>query len=110
VLHSQVAQQVAGRFYRARERFLDGLANKPRIKKPHKYLSLVYHQSGWRLSNIRQVGRGKDENRGKKACLRLSKIGFFTLVLHRDFSIRASVPSVCQDVPLWSNLRGLLGR
>jgi len=29
VLHSQVAQQVADRFYEARQRFLDGVANKP---------------------------------------------------------------------------------
>jgi len=46
VLHSQVTQQVAERFYQARERFLDGLANKPKKKKPLKYLSLVYPQSG----------------------------------------------------------------
>jgi len=52
-LHSQVAQQVADRFYEARQRFLDGLANKPKKKKPHQYLSLVYPQSGWRLSNTR---------------------------------------------------------
>jgi putative transposase len=34
VLHSQVAQQVAERFYQAKERFLEGLANKPKKKKP----------------------------------------------------------------------------
>ena len=28
-LHSQVTQQVAERFYEARQRFLDGVANKP---------------------------------------------------------------------------------
>jgi len=39
VLHSQVTQQVAERFYQARERFFDGLANKPKKKKPHKFLS-----------------------------------------------------------------------
>ena len=49
-LHSQVTQQVADRFYQARERFLDGLANKPKVKKLHKFLSLVYPQSGWKLS------------------------------------------------------------
>ena len=32
-LHSQVAQQAADRFYQARERFFDGLANKPKKKK-----------------------------------------------------------------------------
>ncbi|PSN85491.1 transposase [Candidatus Marsarchaeota G1 archaeon OSP_C] len=56
-LHSQVAQQVADRFYETRERFFDGLANKP--KKPHRYLSLVYPQSGWKLSDTREVGLGK---------------------------------------------------
>jgi len=29
-LHSQVAQQVADRFYEARQRFFEGLANKPK--------------------------------------------------------------------------------
>jgi len=91
-LHSQVAQQVADRFYQARQRFLDGVANKPKKKKPHRYLSLVYPQSGWKLSNIREVGQGK--NKRKKARLRLSKIGFFTLVLHRDFPLE-QVSQVC---------------
>jgi len=63
VLHSQVAQQVAERFYQARERFLDGLANKPKKKKPYRYLSLVYPQSGWRLSNTRDAGQGKNKKR-----------------------------------------------
>ncbi|PSN94735.1 hypothetical protein B9Q06_08270, partial [Candidatus Marsarchaeota G2 archaeon ECH_B_2] len=82
-LHSQVAQQVADRFYQARQRFLEGLANRPREKKPHRYLSLVYPQSAWRLSDTREVGLGK--NKKKKARLYLSKIGFFTLILHRVF-------------------------
>jgi putative transposase len=70
-LHSQVAQQVAERFYQARKRFFEGLANKPKIKKPHKYFSLVYPLSGWKLSNIREVRHGK--NKKKKARLHLSK-------------------------------------
>jgi len=45
-LYSQVVQQVADRYYEARKRFLDGLARFPREKKPHKYYSLVYPQSG----------------------------------------------------------------
>ena len=92
-LHSQVAQQVAERFYQARQRFFDGLANKPREKKPHKYLSLVYPQSGWRLSNIREVGQGGNKKK-KKARLYLSKIGFFTLVIHREFPLNR-VSQVC---------------
>jgi len=92
VLHSQVAQQVADRFYQARQRFFEGLANKPKKKKPHKFLSLVYPQSGWRLSDTREVGLGK--NKKKKARLYLSKIGFFTLVMHRVFP-ESQVSQVC---------------
>ena len=91
-LHSQVAQQVAERFYQARERFLGGLANKPKKKKPHQYLSLVYPQSGWKLSNWREAGRGK--NKKRRARLRLSKIGFFTLIVHRVFPLER-VSQVC---------------
>ena len=91
-LHSQVAQQVADRFYETRERFLDGVANKPKKKKPHRYLSLVYPQSGWRLCDVREVGLGK--NKKKKARLYLSKIGFFTLILHRVF-LESQVSQVC---------------
>jgi Transposase and inactivated derivatives len=93
VLHSQVAQQVADRFYQARQRFLDGLANKPKKKKPHKFLSLVYPQSGWRLSDIRDAGQGKNKKK-RRARLYLSKIGFFTLVMHRVFP-ENQVSQVC---------------
>jgi len=91
-LHSQVAQQVAERFYQARERFLGGLANKPK-KKPHRYLSLVYPQSGWKLSDTREVGLGKNKKK-RKARLRLSKIGFFTLIVHRELPLE-QVSQVC---------------
>jgi len=91
-LHSQVAQQVADRFYEARQRFLDGLANKPKKKKPHRYPSLVYPQSGWRLSETREVGQGK--NKKKKARLYLSKIGFFNLIIHRGLPLE-QVSQVC---------------
>ncbi|PSN82914.1 hypothetical protein B9Q13_04580 [Candidatus Marsarchaeota G2 archaeon ECH_B_SAG-G16] len=40
-LHSQVTQQVAERFYQARKRFFERLANKPKKKKQHKYLSFA---------------------------------------------------------------------
>jgi len=91
-LHSQVAQQVAERFYQARQRFLEGLANKPKKKKPHRYLSLVYPQSGWKLSDVREVGLGK--NKKRRARLYLSKIGFFTLILHRELPLER-VSQVC---------------
>ncbi len=92
-LYSQVAQQVAERLYQARERFFEGLANKPKVKKLHKYLSLVYPQSGWRLSNIREVGQAENTEK-KKARLHLSKIGFFTVVMHRGFPL-SRVCQVC---------------
>ncbi|PSN98802.1 hypothetical protein B9Q11_01730 [Candidatus Marsarchaeota G2 archaeon ECH_B_SAG-F08] len=92
LLYSQVAQQVAERFYQARERFFDGLVNKPKKKKPHRYLSLVYPQSGWRLCDVREIGLGK--NKKRKARLYLSKIGFFTLILHREF-LESQVSQVC---------------
>ena len=104
-LHSQVAQQVAERFYEARQRFFDGVANKPKKKKPHRYLSLVYPQSGWKLSNWREVGQGK--NKKKKARLYLSKIGFFTLIIHRVFP-ESQVSQVCVKLYPSSNPRFLV--
>jgi Probable transposase. len=63
VLHSQVAQQVAERFYQARQRFFDRLVNYPREKKPHRYLSLVYPQSGWRLPTWGKLVLGRTKRR-----------------------------------------------
>jgi len=105
VLHSQVAQQVAERFYEARQRFLDGLANKPKKKKPHRYLSLVYPQSGWKLSDTREVGLGK--NKKKKARLKQNRLLYpsDTQGVPRE----PSVSGVRQTLPLWSNPRNLLG-
>ena len=52
----------------------------------------MYPQSGWRLSNTREVGLGK--NKRKKARLYLSKIGFFTLIIYREFPLER-VSQVC---------------
>jgi len=81
-LYSQVLQQVADRYYEARKRFFDGLARFPREKKPHKYYSLVYPQSGWRI--LAREGKGRKE---KKLVLRLSNLGVFKLIVHRDFPL-----------------------
>jgi len=78
-LYSQVVQQVADRFYEARQRFFDGLARFPREKKPHKYYSLVYPQSGWRI-----LAR---EGKGRRLVLMLSSLGVFKLIVHRDFPL-----------------------
>jgi len=82
-IYSQVVQQVADRYYEARKRFFDGLARFPREKKPHKYYSLVYPQSGWKIlaREIRTSGNKK------KLMLRLSNLGVFKLIVHRDFPL-----------------------
>jgi len=81
-LYSQVVQQVADRYYEARQRFFDGLARFPREKKTHKYYSLVYPQSGWRI--LAREGKGRKE---KKLVLRLSNLGVFKLIVHRGFPL-----------------------
>jgi len=83
-LYSQVVQQIADRFYEARQRFFDGLSRFPREKKLHKYYSLVYPQSGWRIL-AREV-RAKSGNK-KRLVLRLSSLGVFKLIVHRDFPL-----------------------
>jgi len=81
-IYSQVVQQIADRYYEARQRFFDGLARFPREKKTHKYYSLVYPQSGWRI--LAREGKGRKE---KKLVLRLSSLGVFKLIVHRDFPL-----------------------
>jgi putative transposase len=81
-LHSQVAQEIADRFHSARRRFLEGLARFPREKKPHKYYSLTYPQSGWRILNVRG-----SRNRKKLITLRPSHLGTFRVIAHRDFPV-----------------------
>ncbi|WP_367173598.1 hypothetical protein, partial [Caldivirga sp.] len=59
-LYSQVVQNIADRLYEAKGRFLRGLSRRyPREKKPQKYYSLVYPQSGWKILSIRPIRRGR---------------------------------------------------
>jgi len=78
-LYSQVVQQIADRYYEARQRFFNGLSRFPREKKTHKYYSLVYPQSGWRI-----LAR---EGKGRRLVLRLSSLGVFKLIVHREFPL-----------------------
>jgi len=82
-LYSQVLQQIADRYYEARQRFFDGLARFPKEKKPHKYYSLVYPQSGWRIL-AREV---RTSGTKKRLVLRLSGLGAFKVIAHRDFPL-----------------------
>ena len=85
-IYSQVVQQIADRYYEARKRFLDGLSRFPREKKPHKYYSLVYPQSGWRILGIREI-RERSRRNKKRLVLRLSHLGVFKLIVHREFPL-----------------------
>ncbi|MGC8571225.1 MAG: RNA-guided endonuclease InsQ/TnpB family protein [Caldivirga sp.] len=82
-LYSQVAQNIADRLYDAKERFLKGLSGRyPRGKKPGRYYSLVYPQSGWRVLSTRSIRKGR-----RLMLLRLSGLGVFRVIAHRDFPI-----------------------
>ncbi|MFP3138377.1 MAG: transposase [Nitrososphaeria archaeon] len=83
-LHSQVAQEIADRFYNARRRFLEGLARFPREKKPHRYYSLTYPQKGWSILSTKEIRTGS-RNRKRLITLRLSHLGTFRVIAHRDF-------------------------
>jgi len=82
-LYSQVVQQIADRYYEARKRFFDGLSRFPREKKLHKYYSLVYPQSGWKIL-AREV---RTSGSGRRLVLRLSGLGAFKVIAHRDFPL-----------------------
>jgi len=84
-LYSQTLQQIADRYYEARQRFFDGLARFPKEKKTHKYYSLIYSQSGWKIQ-VREIREGSRSN-GKRLVLRLSNLGVFKLIVHRDFPL-----------------------
>src|SRR5438445_13769615 len=52
-VHSQVVQNVGDRVHRSFRNFFEGRARFPRWKKPHRYNSLTYPQSGFRLDSAR---------------------------------------------------------
>jgi len=91
-LYSQVVQQIADRFYDAKRRFLEGISRFPREKRAHRYHSLVYPQSGWKVLEAREIGNGKDGGNNKKSkkrkvMLELSRLGIFKVIVHRDFPL-----------------------
>ncbi|MCQ4343084.1 MAG: transposase [Sulfolobaceae archaeon] len=86
-LYSQVVQQIADRFYDARQRFFDGLARYPKEKKAHKWYSLVYPQSGWKVLKEREIRTKSKKNKKKVMTLKLSNLGIFNVIVHRDFPL-----------------------
>ena len=84
-LYSQVVQQLADRYYEARQRFFEGLARFPKEKKPHKWYSLVYPQKGWKVLGVREIRTKSNKNKKKLMTLKLSNLGIFNVIVHRDF-------------------------
>ncbi len=68
-IHSQVVQNVGDRIHRSFRNFFEGRARIPKWKKPHRYNSLTYPQSGFRLN----------PERG----LLLSGLGYVRIFVHR---------------------------
>ncbi|BCU68458.1 transposase [Sulfolobales archaeon HS-7] len=86
-LHSQVVQEIANRFNEARQRFFEGLPRFPKEKKVHKWYSLVYPQSGWKILSVREIRIGSRKSKKKLLVLRLSHLGIFKVIVHRDFTL-----------------------
>jgi len=86
-LYSQVVQQLADRYYEARQRFFEGLACYPREKRAHKWYSLVYPQSGWKVLRVREIRTKSKKNKKKVMTLQLSHLGIFNVIVHRDFPL-----------------------
>jgi putative transposase len=86
-IYSQAVQQIGDRFYEAGQRFIDGLARFPREKKPHKYRSLVYPQKGWEILRVREIRVRSKKNKKKLILLRLSSLGVFKVIVHKDFPL-----------------------
>ncbi|WP_287690156.1 transposase [Metallosphaera javensis (ex Sakai et al. 2022)] len=85
-VHSQVFQNVADRYCEARDRFLQGLARFPRERKPERYRSLVYPQSGWKVLSTRPARSGKKS----WIHLSLSGLGVFKVLAHRPLPDKIS--------------------
>ncbi len=78
--------KVVDRFYEAKKRFFEGLARFPREKEPHKYYSLVYPQGGWKILEVGGIRMGSKRKK-RLVVLRLSNLGIFKVIVHRDFPI-----------------------
>ena len=68
-IHSQAVQNVGDRIHRSFRNFFEGRARFPKWKKPHRYNSLTYPQSGFRL----------DPEKG----LLLFGLGYVRIFVHR---------------------------
>ena len=84
--HSQVVQNVGDRIHMSFRNFFEGRARFPRWKKPHKYNSLTYPQSGFKLSPER---------------LYLSGIGDVRVFVHRPLLGRVKRLTIKREADGW---------
>jgi putative transposase len=86
-VHSQVVQNVGDRINRSFTNFFEGRARFPRWKKPHRYSSLTYPQSGFRL--------------GPEKGLYLSGIGHVRIFVHRPLTGKVRRLTAKRDADGW---------
>ncbi len=87
IIHSQVAQNVGDRIHRAFKNFFEGRARYPRWKKSHRYNSLTYPQSGFKLN--------------PKNGLYLSGLGYVRIFAHRTLSGRIKRLTIKREADGW---------
>ncbi len=86
-IHSQVVQNVGDRVHRSFRNFFEGRARFPRWKKPHKYNSLTYRQSGFKLT--------------PEKCLYLSGLGYVRIFVHRPLLGKVKRLTVKREADGW---------
>ncbi|MDV3277679.1 MAG: transposase [Nitrososphaerales archaeon] len=86
-VHSQVVQNVGDRIHRSFRNFFEGRARFPMWKQPHRYSSLTYPQSGFKLDS--QLG------------LCLSGIGYVRIFVHRPLLGRVKRLTIKREADGW---------
>jgi len=98
-VHSQVCQNVGTRLARAFDNYLEGRARFPKNKKPKKYRSLTYPQSGFKLcGKIIEKGKNRTEFDGR---LYLSKIGFMRIFMHKPLHGKVKMLTIKHEAGEW---------
>jgi len=86
-VHSQAVQNVGDRVHRSFRNFFEGRARFPRWKKPHRYNSLTYPQSGFELSFEEGIY--------------LSRIGHVRIFVHRRLLGKVKRLTVKREADGW---------
>lgn len=97
-IHSQVVQHVATKVSTAFKSYFERRARFPKRKKPEKYRSLTYPQSGFKLVG-EVVGKGKGTQ--LKGKLYLSKVGYVRMFMHKPLKGRVKNLTVKYEAGEW---------